>query len=160
MEAMAMELPVISTNWSGLTEFMSEEVAYPLAIDGLVTVEPGSGSFSAFEGQRWAQPSEKHLRELLRRVVDRPSEARERGRAARRMVVERFTPATLARAVERHVRRIQGIAAARAAAAKGWGGGGGGGGGGGAGGGGGGNKSGVPLITAIDPEDARRRRSG
>ena len=134
---------------------MSEEVAYPLAIDGLVTVEHDSGSFAAFEGQRWAQPSERHLRELLRRVVARPSEAKARGRAARRMVVAKYTPAVLARAVEAHVRRIQGAAAARLAARRQRGGASGGGGGGG--GDGGGGRKGLPLITPIAPEDARRR---
>lgn len=34
-----MELPVITTNWSGPTAFMNEQVAYPLAIDGLSVVK-------------------------------------------------------------------------------------------------------------------------
>jgi hypothetical protein len=32
---MAMGLPVISTNWSGLTEFMSEAVAYPIRVEAM-----------------------------------------------------------------------------------------------------------------------------
>ncbi|KAI8470059.1 MAG: hypothetical protein J3K34DRAFT_265560 [Monoraphidium minutum] len=118
MEAMAMELPVISTNWSGLTEFLSEDVAYPLAIDGLIKIENKNDPqfFGAFEGQSWAQPSEPHLRELLRRVASRPGEAAAKGAAARRMVAERYTPAVLARSVERHVRRIQAALLASAGA--------------------------------------------
>lgn len=34
-----MELPVITTNWSGPTAFLNEQVAYPLAIDGLSVVK-------------------------------------------------------------------------------------------------------------------------
>jgi hypothetical protein len=34
-QAMAMGLPVISTNWSGLTEFMSEAVAYPIHVEAM-----------------------------------------------------------------------------------------------------------------------------
>ncbi|GBF99162.1 hypothetical protein Rsub_12129 [Raphidocelis subcapitata] len=114
MEAMSMGLPVISTNWSGLTEFMSEAVAYPIRIDGLVTVQPdGPGFFKAFEGQRWAQPSVAHLTQLLRRVAENRDEARARGAAARAMVLRRFTPAVLAGIVDEHVRRIQGTVAAR-----------------------------------------------
>lgn len=109
-----MALPVISTNWSGLTEFMSDAVAYPIKIDGLITIKPdGPGFFKAFEGQRWAQPSEAHLTALLRHVAENRDEARARGEAARRMVLERFTPAVLAGVVDRHVRRIQGVVAAR-----------------------------------------------
>lgn len=38
VEAMAMELPVIATFWSGTTEYMTEENSYPLRIDGLIEV--------------------------------------------------------------------------------------------------------------------------
>jgi glycosyltransferase involved in cell wall biosynthesis len=38
VEAMAMGLPIISTFWSGTTEYMTEENSYPLRIDGLVEV--------------------------------------------------------------------------------------------------------------------------
>lgn len=43
VEAMAMELPVIATNWSGPTEFMTEENSYPLPIEPeLVPVGKGA----------------------------------------------------------------------------------------------------------------------
>ncbi len=38
MEAMAMGLPVISTNWSGLTAFLNEETGFPISVERLVTV--------------------------------------------------------------------------------------------------------------------------
>jgi hypothetical protein len=41
MEAMAMELPVISTNWSGLTAFLNEQTGYPIAVEKLVEVQTG-----------------------------------------------------------------------------------------------------------------------
>jgi hypothetical protein len=96
---------------------MSPEVAYPLAIEGLVTIKKDGDPqfFGAFEGQQWAQPSEAHLRQLMRHVVANPQEARAKGRAAREMVRARFTPAVLAQAVERHVRRIQGALLAKQA---------------------------------------------
>lgn len=40
-------------------------MSYPLAIDGLITIKrDGPDFFAAFEGQQWAQPSEKHLVEV------------------------------------------------------------------------------------------------
>lgn len=33
-----MGLPVISTNWSGLTAFMNEDVAYPIPVEAVVEV--------------------------------------------------------------------------------------------------------------------------
>jgi hypothetical protein len=38
---MSMGLPVISTNWSGITAYLDEEVGYPIAIDGLVGARLG-----------------------------------------------------------------------------------------------------------------------
>lgn len=43
VEAMAMELPVIATFWSGTTEYMTEANSYPLRIDGLVEVRRVAG---------------------------------------------------------------------------------------------------------------------
>lgn len=99
---------------------MSDAVAYPLAIDGLVEIRRDSRDpqfFAPFEGQKWAQPSEAHLVQLMKHVVAHQEEAREKGRAARRMVTTRYTPAALAQSVEQHVRRIQRQVAARQAAA-------------------------------------------
>lgn len=45
-EAMAMGLPVISTNWSGLTAFMNESVAFPIRVEGIVdVVDDGPSGF-------------------------------------------------------------------------------------------------------------------
>jgi len=44
-----MELPLLATNWSGPTEFMTEENAFPIAIeDALVPVGKGFSNFSCF----------------------------------------------------------------------------------------------------------------
>ncbi len=46
-----MGIPVITTNWSGPTAFMNEDVGYPLSIDGLVEiVADGPHFFSYFVG--------------------------------------------------------------------------------------------------------------
>jgi glycosyltransferase involved in cell wall biosynthesis len=67
VEAMAMELPIIATFWSGTTEYMTESNSYPLRIDGLVEIEEG-----AFKGHKWAEPSVQHLKELLLHVKYNP----------------------------------------------------------------------------------------
>lgn len=36
---------MIATNWSGLTAFINEEVAYPLHIEGLVDTKPDGPNF-------------------------------------------------------------------------------------------------------------------
>ena len=69
---------VIATNWSGPTAFLDESVGYPLAIDGLESVED-KGSF---EGHMWAAPSVQHLQHLMRHVHQNPQEAQHKGRYA------------------------------------------------------------------------------
>lgn len=104
-EAMAMALPVIATHWSGPSHFMSESNSFPLRHDSLVEIAEG-----AFRGHRWAEPSRAHLRSLMRSVVSDPAAARERGRQARRDMVEKYCPACVARLVVAELARIQNIA--------------------------------------------------
>jgi glycosyltransferase involved in cell wall biosynthesis len=101
VESMAMGRPVISTNWSGITAFLDDSVGYPLAIDGLVQADGWPA------GLRWAQPSVGHLRALMRRVVERPGEARDRGARARARMVERYSPGVIADLVLEELRRIE-----------------------------------------------------
>jgi len=54
---MSMALPVIATNWSGPTAFLTPANGYPLAIDGLVTV--ADGPFR--KHHKWANPDVSHL---------------------------------------------------------------------------------------------------
>lgn len=67
---------VIATNWSGPTAFLDESVGYPLRIDGLTAVTAAG----AFQGHKWAEPSVQHLQELMKLVVQDPTEAQWRGR--------------------------------------------------------------------------------
>ncbi len=89
-EAMMMGLPVISTNWSGNTEFMNQDVAYLLDYELTVarSLEP---EFRHYEGHTWANPSEPHLRSLMRHVVENREDARVNGLKARAHVLEHFS---------------------------------------------------------------------
>mmetsp|Transcript_27542 Transcript_27542/g.60154 ORF Transcript_27542/g.60154 Transcript_27542/m.60154 type:complete len:473 (-) Transcript_27542:185-1603(-) len=100
-EAMAMGLPIIATNWSGPTEYMTPANSYPLRYDGLSEIPEG-----AFKGHMWADPSEEHLRELMRLVTERREEAAAKGAQARRDIVERYSPEATAKFVMSQLRRI------------------------------------------------------
>lgn len=92
VEAMSMALPVIATNWSGSTEFLSERCALPLKIEGLREVgEHGP------KGHKWAEPSVTHLRSLMRWVVEHPDEAKLIGQRAREEMLTRFSPEVVIR---------------------------------------------------------------
>ena len=84
MEAMAMRRPAIATRWSGQLEYMTDRNAYLCAVERLVRVPPHAlREAPAFRGHYWAEPSIDDLRRLMRRVVQRPAEARAKGERAR-----------------------------------------------------------------------------
>ncbi|KAI8471735.1 MAG: hypothetical protein J3K34DRAFT_520265 [Monoraphidium minutum] len=99
-EAMSMGLPVIATNWSGLTAFFDAAVGYPLAMQGLTrTPDPDTRI-------QWAQPSVPHLRQLMRAAAGDRAGAAARGAAARSRMVARYSPSAIAEDLIRHWRRI------------------------------------------------------
>src|SRR5581483_12361120 len=80
-EAMLMELPVIATNWSGNTEFMTEANSYLLDYE-LAEAKYLEAGLWHYRGHRWANPSEQHLRQLMRHVSTHREEAAQKGKAA------------------------------------------------------------------------------
>jgi glycosyltransferase involved in cell wall biosynthesis len=86
MEAMAMGLPCIATNWSGMTEFMTNDVALMLNY----SIGPVSGSNSWFEGTNWANPDTGMLRQHMRWLYENPEKGRRIGEAARKHIQRNY----------------------------------------------------------------------
>eukprot|EP00898_Chlorokybus_atmophyticus_P000068 jgi/Chlat1/1061/Chrsp110S01538 len=82
---------LIKEHVPGMTEYMTEANSYPLASDRLVKIKSGP-----FMGQRWAEPSIAHLRELMRRVYAHRVEARSKGVIARQDMVTKYSPSVVA----------------------------------------------------------------
>lgn len=101
VEAMAMSVPVIATNWSGPTEFLTEENGYPLSVDRMSEVTEGP-----FKGHLWAEPSLGGLRVLMRRVMCNADEARKKGLQAREDMIRRFSPEVVAGLVVKQILEI------------------------------------------------------
>lgn len=88
LEAMACGLPVIATAWGAQTDFINEEIAYPLDIEGLV---PAEAKCPYYKGFNWAEPSYEHLRTLMRHVYENREEAGRKGARASAEVLGRWT---------------------------------------------------------------------
>lgn len=90
-EAMALGRPVIATAYSGNMDFMSDETAM------LVPWAPapiGEGHAPYPKDGYWAEPDIDVAAAVMRRVVEDPAHAYEVGTAARRHVLETFSPST------------------------------------------------------------------
>jgi len=83
IEAMSMELPTIATNWSGNTEFMTEENSYLIPVDEMVE--------SPVVGHFWAQPSLTALKLAMRNVYENRLEAALLGKRARQDIKSRYS---------------------------------------------------------------------
>jgi glycosyltransferase involved in cell wall biosynthesis len=87
LEALARELPVVATRWSGQLDFLHDENSYLIDIEGLV---PASVEEESFAGHLWAQPSVEHLRQLMRQVYADQLEAQKRAARGRAEMVEHW----------------------------------------------------------------------
>jgi GT2 family glycosyltransferase len=104
IEAMACGLPVIATDWSAHRDFMNAENAYPLPIAKLV---PARAKCPYYDGFRWAEPSYRHLRRLMRYVYEHQDEARAKGEKASRDVRTNWTWECAARKIIDRIDRIE-----------------------------------------------------
>ncbi|MEM6973284.1 MAG: glycosyltransferase [Pseudomonadota bacterium] len=90
-EAMMLGVPVVTTGYSGQTDFCSEETAFLIdytlvASDAHVTAGGIAGSRSL-----WAEPDGDALAAALRRALEDRAEAQRRTAAGRRLLAEHFT---------------------------------------------------------------------
>ena len=87
VEAMALGKPVIATDYSATTEFVSMRTGWPVDFD---LVKVGEGEYPFHEGQSWARPDEDHAAWQMRQVVCKPAEAARRATAARQFLQQGF----------------------------------------------------------------------
>jgi len=92
LEAMSMELPVVVTDWGGVTEFTGGYSARDRSKRNEFGKFPGGFAIRvaklepAFDGRgsgNWAVPSVAHLRKIMRHMYENQDDAREAGRIAR-----------------------------------------------------------------------------
>ncbi|UHA76127.1 glycosyltransferase [Paenibacillus sp. 481] len=88
MEAMACGLPVIATNWSAQTAFMSHHNSFPLQIRGLI---PAQARCPYYAGFSWADPEPEHLSYLMRYVFEHRDAAHEVGMNAAKEMASAWT---------------------------------------------------------------------
>src|ERR1019366_3977830 len=84
-EGMALGKPVIGTDYSGNTDFLTEETGFPVSYR-LVPVAPGA--YPGHEDQVWAEPDLDQAAGLMRHVAAGNSDVARRAHAAQRFMAE------------------------------------------------------------------------
>ena len=76
IEAAACGLPSIATNYSGMTDFLSEEVGFPLNYKMEPMPLQVLPYFKNYIGSSWSVPDEDHLRQLMRYAFEHQDETK------------------------------------------------------------------------------------
>jgi glycosyltransferase involved in cell wall biosynthesis len=88
-EAMRLGKPVVLTNWSGNTDYMTPENSIGIDYE-LVTLGRDYGPYKSH--QLWAEPDLEQAAHWMRRLVDESGLAERIGRRARATIESRFSP--------------------------------------------------------------------
>ena len=91
-EALAAGKAVISTDYSGTTDFITTETGYPISYE-LIPVK--EGEYPYWENQVWADPHLDRAVEALRRVYFNREEAINKGLAGRQLIIEKYSPVVI-----------------------------------------------------------------
>ena len=109
-EAMALGKPVIGTDFSGNTAFLSDRTGFPVPYT-LRPVQPQEYIFA--DGQSWADPDEDVAAEMMRQVVYHPEERHNRAEAGQAYVRTHYGRIEVGQIVEKRVREILAMRSAR-----------------------------------------------
>ncbi|NTW02340.1 MAG: glycosyltransferase family 4 protein, partial [Oscillochloris sp.] len=105
LEAMACGLPTIATNWSAQTEFMRDDICYPVQVSRLI---PAIAKCPYYAGYQWADPDVEHLAHQMRFVYENQEQARAVGMCAANVVSREWT---WKRAAEKILARLDAVGA-------------------------------------------------
>lgn len=105
-EAMACEVPVIATNWSGHLQFCKPENCYLINVARLAVIDSKMQTITPnYKGQRWAEPDVRHLRTLMRQVYENKKAAIEKVKRGRELLQKRFSYEAVGNAFKKVIER-------------------------------------------------------
>ncbi|MFL2922510.1 MAG: glycosyltransferase [Limisphaerales bacterium] len=105
-EAMSMGLPVIATNWSGNTEFMTDDTSILIDYE-LIDARGLEPELWHYRAHRWAEPSEIELRHSMRKLYSDPEKGKAIGARARSHIVANYSREAVAKKVLARLAQIE-----------------------------------------------------
>jgi glycosyltransferase involved in cell wall biosynthesis len=90
--AMALGVPVICTDYGGVTDFANEETAWMIEVDKMtVPSRTETNIFPHLDGVTWAEPSVESTREQLRACMSNIQENKRRAEEGAQLVAEQYS---------------------------------------------------------------------
>jgi glycosyltransferase involved in cell wall biosynthesis len=106
-EAMSLGKPAIITNWSGNTDYMTDDNCIPIDYE-LVQLGRDYGPYKAH--QRWAEPDLKQAAHWMKRIFSEPALARQIGLRGQQTIRAEFSPEAVGKIVQGRLQEIRGRA--------------------------------------------------
>jgi glycosyltransferase involved in cell wall biosynthesis len=103
-EAMSLGKPAIVTNWSGNTDYMTDDNCIAINYE-LVKLGQDYGPYQA--DQHWAEPDLEHAARWMKRVVAEPELARAIGLRGRQTIASEFSPVKVGRIIQQRLEQIR-----------------------------------------------------
>ncbi len=105
-ECMALAKPVVATGYSGPMDFMTDQNSYPVPwerarVGADCEIYPADGT--------WAHPDTHEAARLMRRVVERPDEARLKAKRARVDIEELYSPEAVGGLIRARLEEIRAL---------------------------------------------------
>ncbi|WP_191971019.1 glycosyltransferase [Methylobacterium soli] len=102
-EALALGKAVVATDYSGNTDFLTEETGFPVPH----TLRPLlDGEYAFTDHQVWAEPDVTAAAEILRQVYHEPRLRQTRAAAGRTLIATRFGPENVGRLATSRLRQV------------------------------------------------------
>jgi glycosyltransferase involved in cell wall biosynthesis len=103
-EAMALQKPVVGTDFSGNREFLTEETGFPVPY---VLRPLMRGEYPMGEGESWAEPDLEAAIDRMRSVFANQSESSARARRGAELIATRYSAEAAARVVAKRLSEIR-----------------------------------------------------
>lgn len=103
-EAMALGKPVIATDFSGNTDFLTAETGYPVPYQMRAV---GRGEYPHHEGNSWAAPNVEVAAEMMRIVASRSDDVRKRALSGQAFVRQHYGPKAIGDVMAARLRKIK-----------------------------------------------------
>lgn len=104
--AMALGVPVISTNYGGCVDFVKDDTAWPVKVAKMI--RPGAreiGLFNQYKDISWAEPDLADLKRQMRSCFENKEEAENRARKGASYVASQYSYQTVMDCFERALRK-------------------------------------------------------
>lgn len=90
LQCMALEVPVVITNFSGCVDYANEETATMLEPRGFVLKKNMDG-IPQFRNKKWAFLAVEDIRRVMRKIIDNPAKIIKKSKKAYEVVSNKFT---------------------------------------------------------------------